>query len=129
MREDDPDHDTSTDRDYDTSRDHDTSRDRDHDTLRDRDLDPDTSRDTIGDHQGEEEANQVYFAVISPFECLFPAREVTERFLLFSLPSQSFVFISSVLVTFALSTPVLLYMHGSLPLCLLNRVFSFQSCM
>ncbi len=56
MREDDQDHDTSTDRD------HDTSRDRDNDTSRDQDHD--TSRDTIGDHQGEEEANQVYFAVI-----------------------------------------------------------------
>jgi hypothetical protein len=66
MREDDPDHDTSTDRD------HDTSRDRDHDTSRDRDQDPDTSRDTIGDHQEEEEANQVNFAVISQFECLVP---------------------------------------------------------
>jgi hypothetical protein len=81
MREDDPDHDTSTDRD------HDTSRDRDHDTSRDQDHD--TSRDTIGDHQGEEEeANQVYFAVSSLFECLFPAREVPERFLLF-FPSKT----------------------------------------
>jgi hypothetical protein len=66
MREDEQDHDTSTDRD------HDTSRDRDHDTSRDRDQDPDTSRDTIGDHQGEEEANQVNSSVTSQFVCLVP---------------------------------------------------------